>query len=138
MEHCSRPAVLHKTSTMEQSTSWQAVKDFSPKLPCRLQKSLTLKSIFREISLAHIFSNDNLKFLFHITLQYFIQIFWSKFYMHFSSLLFKIRNIARPLSLLFHQLKEQVIKQLVYFVFSNTSCFVLRFRVTICSKYPRL
>jgi len=53
-------------------------------------------------------------------------------------LLFKICNIAPPLSPLFHPLKEQVIKQIVCFVFSSRSCFVLRFRVTVRSKYLRL
>jgi len=51
------------------------------------------------------------------------------------SLLFKICNIAPPLSPLFHQLKQEVIKETVCFVFFSRSCFVLRFRVTICCKY---
>jgi len=85
MEHCSRPS-LHKTSTTWQNASCQAVKYVSPKLPCRLQNSLTLKSIFRVISQAHVFSNDSEKCLFNITLQYFLHVFWSKLYMHFSYL----------------------------------------------------
>ena len=54
------------------------------------------------------------------------------------SLLFKICNIAPPLSPLFHLLKEQVKKQIVCFAFSSRSCFVLRCRVTVRSKHLRL